>query len=147
MRPCSLRGAVAQSGAILHVITLVSAPPFIPWFPFSTCFLPPPRDVAESESPAAAPYASEAGADIEPHTLVWRPRSHGFGNSCRPSPAIEQAKQIVGNEAGSRGVDMTITVSALAMGEETLRHDQVECVPGARHGDIKKTPLLLNFGV
>jgi hypothetical protein len=42
---------------------------------------------------------------------------------------------------------MTVTVSALAMGEETLRHDQVQCVPGARHGDIKKAPLLVDFGV
>jgi hypothetical protein len=33
------------------------------------------------------------------------------------------------------------------MGEETLWHDQVEYVPGTRHGDIKKTPLLLDFGV
>jgi hypothetical protein len=55
--------------------------------------------------------------------------------------------QIVGNKAGSRGAGMTVTVSALAMGEETLRYDQVECVPGARHGDIKKTPLLVDFGV
>ena len=33
------------------------------------------------------------------------------------------------------------------MGEETLGHEQVEFVPGARYGDIKKTPLLLDFGV
>ena len=42
---------------------------------------------------------------------------------------------------------MTVAVHALAMGEETLGHEQVEFVPGARHGDIKKTPLLLDFGV
>jgi hypothetical protein len=29
MRPCSLRGVVAQSGAILHVTTLVPEPPSI----------------------------------------------------------------------------------------------------------------------
>ena len=33
------------------------------------------------------------------------------------------------------------------MGEETLWHDQVEFIPGAGHGNIKKTPLLLDFGV
>jgi hypothetical protein len=42
---------------------------------------------------------------------------------------------------------MTIPVRTLAMAEETLRHEQVEFVPGACHGDIKKTPLLLDFGV
>jgi hypothetical protein len=42
---------------------------------------------------------------------------------------------------------MAIPVRALAMDEETLGHDQVEFVPGARHGDIKKTPLLFDFGV
>jgi hypothetical protein len=42
---------------------------------------------------------------------------------------------------------MTIAVRALAMSEETLWHERVECDPGARPGDIKKTPLLLDFDV
>ena len=42
---------------------------------------------------------------------------------------------------------MAIPVRALAMAEETLRHEQVEFVSGACHRDIKNTPLLLDFGV
>jgi hypothetical protein len=40
---------------------------------------------------------------------------------------------------------MPITLRILAMGEETLRHNEVKIVLGARHGDIEQTPLLLDL--
>ena len=42
--------------------------------------------------------------------------------------------------------DMAIAVSPLAMREETLRHKEVQFVAGARHCDVKKPTLLLDFG-
>jgi len=41
---------------------------------------------------------------------------------------------------------MAIAVSPLAMREETLRHKEVQFVAGARHCDVKKPTLLLDFG-
>ena len=40
---------------------------------------------------------------------------------------------------------MPVALRILAMGEETLRHNQVKIVLGARHGDIEQTPLLLDL--
>src|ERR1700692_4248133 len=50
------------------------------------------------------------------------------------------------NEARARSVDVAIAVAPLLMGEEALRHDQMELVLGARHRDVKETPLLLDLG-
>jgi hypothetical protein len=36
---------------------------------------------------------------------------------------------------------VAITERIVAMGEETLRHDQVKIIPGARHRDIDKSSL------
>ena len=54
----------------------------------------------------------------------------------RPAGALEQGQQSIGNEAGPRGIDVTVALRMLAMGEEALRHDQMQIVLGARHRDI-----------
>ena len=41
---------------------------------------------------------------------------------------------------------MPVALRILAMGEETLRNNEVKIVFGARHRDIEQTPLLLDFG-
>ena len=41
---------------------------------------------------------------------------------------------------------MPVALGILAMGEETLRHNEVKIVLGARHRDIEQTPLLLDLG-
>jgi hypothetical protein len=64
----------------------------------------------------------------------------------RPYGAIEEAEQRLRDEPAPRRKDMAITVSPLAMREETLRHKEVEFVAGARHCDVKKPTLLLDFG-
>ena len=103
--------------------------------------------VCDCEARPSAPHVSKAGADVKPNALPRQPCNGRFCGSGGPSRAVEKTKQFVGNEPSPRGVDMTIPVRALAVGEEALRHDQMEFVPGARHGDIKKTSLLLDFGV
>ena len=40
---------------------------------------------------------------------------------------------------------MPIAAAVLLPREEALRHDQVEMVLGARHGDVKQATLLLDF--
>jgi hypothetical protein len=41
---------------------------------------------------------------------------------------------------------MPIAERILAMGEEALRHDEMQIVFGAGHRDIEQTPLLLDLG-
>ncbi len=41
---------------------------------------------------------------------------------------------------------MPVAVAALSVHEEPLRHDQVQMILGAGHGDVKKPPLFLDFG-
>src|SRR6516165_10127376 len=50
-------------------------------------------------------------------------------------------------KSSPRGIDMAIPIRALAVGEETLRHNQLELVPGVCHSNIKQAPLLLDFSV
>ena len=41
---------------------------------------------------------------------------------------------------------MAVALGLLAVGEEALRHDQMQVVLGARHGDIEQPALLLDLG-
>jgi hypothetical protein len=41
---------------------------------------------------------------------------------------------------------MPVALGILAMGEEALRDDEMEIVPGACHRDIEEAPLLLDLG-
>ncbi len=41
---------------------------------------------------------------------------------------------------------MAVALRRLAMGEEALRHDEVQIILRPRHGDVKQAPLLLDFG-
>ena len=41
---------------------------------------------------------------------------------------------------------MPVALRVLAMREEALRHDEMQIVLGARHGDIEQPPLLLDLG-
>ena len=41
---------------------------------------------------------------------------------------------------------MPVALRILAMGEETLRNNEVKIVLGARHRDMEQTPLLLDLG-
>jgi hypothetical protein len=45
-----------------------------------------------------------------------------------------------------RGIDMTVVLDILAMGEEPLRNHKMKIVPGARHRHIEEAPLLLDPG-
>ena len=49
------------------------------------------------------------------------------------------------NEARPRRVDVAIALRALAVDEETLRHNEVQIVLGARHRDIEQPALFLDF--
>src|ERR1700757_3539345 len=41
---------------------------------------------------------------------------------------------------------MPVALGILAMGEEALRQDEMEIVPGACHRDVEEAPLLLDLG-
>ena len=42
---------------------------------------------------------------------------------------------------------MAVAVRALAVRVEALRHDQVQMILGARHGDVEQAPLFLDLGL
>ena len=68
------------------------------------------------------------------------------GRHNRPGRSLEQTEQLLGNEARPRRVEMTIALRVLAVDEETLRHDQMEVVLRARHGDVEQATFLLDLG-
>ncbi len=49
------------------------------------------------------------------------------------------------DEPRATGIDVLIARARLAVRIEALRYDQIEFVLGARHGDIQKTPFLLDL--
>jgi hypothetical protein len=50
------------------------------------------------------------------------------------------------NETSSGGIELPITMRALAMDEEALRYDQMKIVLCAGHGDVEQTALFLDLG-
>src|ERR1700730_9188315 len=104
----------------------------------------PNRDCTKVPS-SLSPHAAHAGADIDAHASACWPYGR-FWRRHRPCRSLKKAEQSIGNETRSRSVDMPVALRVLAMGEETLRHNEVKIVLGARHRDIEQTPLLLDLG-
>ena len=50
------------------------------------------------------------------------------GRCKRPGRPLEQSKQLLGDEAGPRCIEVTIALRMRALDEETLGHDQMEVV-------------------
>ena len=49
------------------------------------------------------------------------------------------------DEAGSRRVNMAITLGMLAKSKKALRHDKLQAILRPRHGDIEQPALLFDF--
>src|ERR1700732_2327338 len=94
---------------------------------FNVAFLPIAsfRCDATRQLRGSPPHPAQAGADVEPNTFV---RRAGGGPACRKRPAcfLEQAEQPVRNETRPRRIEVAIALRALAVGEETLRHHEVQ---------------------
>ena len=103
----------------------------------------PGREAARRR--ASAPHAPHAGADIEARPCLGG-GAPAVPRGRRPSRAVEQAEQLFRNEPRPSRRRHGDRPARLAMGEEALRHDQVEIVLGAGHGDIEQAPLLLDLG-
>src|ERR1700716_4665894 len=110
----------------------------------AVCLLPLRHEIRLHKGPSSlSPHAAHAGADIDAHAFACRPygRSRRRHRPCRP---LKKAEQSIGNETRSRSVDMPVALRSLAMGEETLRNNEVKIVFGARHRDTEQTPLDLS---
>ena len=93
---------------------------------------------------ALPPAAAHARADID-----RRPRRFGCrlrGGGARPRATLELVEQRFRNEARARGIEVAVAIASLPVNEEALRHDQVQMILGARHGDIEQPPLFLDLG-
>jgi hypothetical protein len=55
------------------------------------------------------------------------------GRDHRPRRLVKQVQQLVRNEAGLCGINMPVSLRALAMREEALRDDEMQIVLGARN--------------
>src|SRR5262245_47830568 len=87
-------------------------------------------------SPFSPPHATHARTDIDPHSSCIRP-AIGSGGGNGPRRTFEELQQYGGDEAGARGIDMPVTLSALSMGEEALGNDKMQIVLRAGHPDIE----------
>jgi hypothetical protein len=105
-----------------------------------------PRDqgttVAICPSP---PHPAHASGDIDPYALA-RASCRRFRFSLRPGRRFEEPRQLVGNEAAARRINMAVALGILAMREKALWNHKMEIVLGAGHRDIEKAPLLLYLG-
>ena len=54
---------------------------------------------------------------------------------------MEVPREARRNEAGALRVDVPVPEPALAVGEESLRHHEMQLIPGARHRDMNTGTL------
>src|SRR5260221_2203067 len=94
---------------------------------------------------SSSPHSAHSRTDIDAHALARR-ACRRSRHHLRPCCLLEEVEQSLRDEARPRGIDVAITVRALAMGEEALRDDEVKVVLGARYADMEQAPLLLDLG-
>ena len=92
-----------------------------------------------------APHPAHARADVDARTLACFSR-RGAGRYGRPTRALKQSEQLLGNEARPGRLHMPVALRALTMREEPLRHHKMEIVLCARHGDVEQAAFLLELG-
>lgn len=63
----------------------------------------------------------------------------------RLSPALKVLGDGICNEAAALRIDVPVAKAALAMGEETLRHHEMELLPRTRHCDVEQPAFFLDF--
>jgi hypothetical protein len=70
------------------------------------------------------PHPAHTGTNVHAHALARRPRRSADRNRW-PTCPFEQAEQALGNESGSRGVNVPVALRVLAIGKEPLRNHEV----------------------
>jgi len=70
------------------------------------------------------PHPAHTGTDVDAHALACRTRRSADRDRW-PTHPIEQPEQALGNESGSRGINVPVALGALAVCKEPLRHNQV----------------------
>ena len=78
-----------------------------------------------------------------------RPARRLLRGSCgrlRPRAASRKGAGCGGNKARARRVHVPVAVAALGVDIEALRHDQMQMILGAGHGDVEQPPLFLDLG-
>jgi hypothetical protein len=79
---------------------------------------------------------SQENADAEENTRCSDDLGHGF-----PPCLNDAGKQLFGDEARPGGIEMTIVLRVLD--EEALRHDQMEVILCAGHGDVEQSAFAI----
>src|ERR1700720_3117991 len=87
-------------------------------------------------SSVSAPHPAHAGPHVDAWLLAPGPIRR-TGHRERPSRFLEQSEQTIGNEAGSRRINVPVAPRLLAVGKKALRYDQMQIILGTRHGDVK----------
>ena len=49
------------------------------------------------------------------------------------------------NEPRAHGIHVPVAIAALLVNQETVRHDQMKMVLGARHGDVEQAALFFDL--
>src|SRR5690606_32291484 len=86
--------------------------------------------------PSLRPEAAHLRRNVDAGRLGgWLWRRHR--RQRRPEDVVEMLQHRLGDEAGALRIDVTIAARVLAVRIETLRHDEVELVPRARHRHVE----------
>src|SRR6266481_1159852 len=109
----------------------------------------PCADLFRSSSPpngvSPPPHSAHTSADVDALPLA-RSTRRGARHRQRPRRQFKQPEQTIWNEPRPRGIDVAVTSRMLTVREEALRHDQMQIVLGAGHGDVEKSAFFLEFG-
>jgi hypothetical protein len=135
---CGLNRRGASS---LAVRVGFAAPPFH----LPAGWLPPVLDpfVADHTLRRLSPPLAHTRRNVDARSLARDP-AYRFRRD-RPACAPEQRQKRFGNETCSRRIEVTISLCALAVYEETLRNYEMQIVFRARHRDIEQGTFLFQF--
>src|SRR4051794_37762702 len=74
-----------------------------------------------------SPHSAHAGADIQLWSLAGGACCRAGGHN-RPSGALEQSEQLLGDEARPGCIEVAIALCVLAVDEEALRYDEMKII-------------------
>jgi hypothetical protein len=78
-----------------------------------------------SEKSRCQVLVKEARSTVADDDVAQLPNGLGIGSRKRPGRLFEQPEQAIGNESGSRRIDVAIALGVLTVREEALWHNEM----------------------
>src|SRR5438105_14394100 len=93
----------------------------------------------------SAPHPAHPSSNVDAWLLAGGGSRRCVGCRERPSCLLEKSEQTIGDETGSRRINVAVALCMLAVRKKALWHEQMQIILGARHRGIKSPALLLHL--